>query len=395
MAAAGAEHAVHGGTVARKARRRDERLDGAGEAAPLHPPSAAAALQNVLAEGQRHRKALVARVCTAVDVLAEGKGIVAALPHQGQELAEAACPEGAVLGQGAGVLPEEVGRPQAGAVPALGAQGGQAGPEVLLPHLAQHFAAVKAGGHRLHLAADGGKLGGQLAVAAPGVGHAQAHPLRQQPLGMDLFHARGLGVLEVGEDHPAQRAGQLVQQAAGLAEVDVFGVLAQTGHLGRRQAAAELAVHDGAHPHLKGRRAGQPRAPQHIAGGVGVVAAHLPAHRAETLGKAPDQAGRVGGLPALQVGLVQVYHVQLVEPPGLDPYVAVVVLGGHCHQVQPHRRRQAVAVLVVGVVAAQLSPAGRGVDPHLPAGAKVALEPVQGRAPARPLPGQHFFGWTV
>ena len=34
VAAAGAENAVHGGTVARKTRRRDECLDGAGKAAP-------------------------------------------------------------------------------------------------------------------------------------------------------------------------------------------------------------------------------------------------------------------------------------------------------------------------------------------------------------------------
>ena len=392
MAAAGPKDAVHGRPVAPQTGRRDKGLDRAGEAAPLHPPGPAAALQDMLAEGQRHRKVLVGGVGAAVNVLAEGEGIVAALPHQRQERIEAARPQGAVFGQGAGVFPEKVGRPQAGAVPALGPQGGQAGPEVGLPHLAQHFAAVKAGGHRLHLAADGGKLGGQFAVAAPGVGDAQAHPRRQQPFGVDLFHPRGLGVLEVGKDHPAQGAGQLVQHAAGLAEIDVLGVLAQTGYLGRRQAAAELAVHDGAHPHLKGRRAGQPRAPQHIAGGVGVVAAHFPARRAEPFGQAPDQAGRVGELPALQVGLVQVHHVQLVEAPGLDPYVMVVVLGGYRHQVQPHRRRQAVAVLVVGVVAPQLGPAGGGVDPHLPPRPKVQLEPVQRRAPARPLAGQRLFG---
>ena len=118
VAAAGAENAVHGGTVACKARRRDKGLDGAGEAAPLHPPGPATALQDMLAEGQRHRKVLVGGVGAAVNVLAEGEGIVAALPHQRQERIEAARPQGAVFGQGAGVFPEKVGRPQAGAVPA-------------------------------------------------------------------------------------------------------------------------------------------------------------------------------------------------------------------------------------------------------------------------------------
>ena len=96
----------------------------------------------------------------------------------------------------------------------------------------------------------------------------------------------------------------------------------------------------------------------------------------------------MGALPFLRAGLGQVDHVQLVEPPALHPHIAVRVGRRHRDQIQRHRRGQPVAVLVVGVVAAQLRAAWRGVHPHLPPRAEVKLELFQRRAIPLPLPCQ-------
>ena len=96
----------------------------------------------------------------------------------------------------------------------------------------------------------------------------------------------------------------------------------------------------------------------------------------------------MGALTLLRAGNRQVDDVQLVEPPGLDPHITVLIAGGHGHKIQRHRRCKAVAVLVIGVVAAQLCTAGSRVDLHLPPWAEIRLELFQRGAVARPLPCQ-------
>ena len=103
----------------------------------------------------------------------------------------------------------------------------------------------------------------------------------------------------------------------------------------------------------------------------------------------------MGALPFLRLCRGQVDHIQLVEPAGLDPHIAVRVPGRYRHQIQRDRCRQPVAMLVVGVVAAQLrTPRGR-IHLHLPPRAEIQLELLQRRAVPRPLPGQFLRGGAV
>ena len=67
----------------------------------------------------------------------------------------------------------------------------------------------------------------------------------------------------------------------------------------------------------------------------------------------------------------QVDHIQLVEPAGFDPHVAVCIVRSHGHKIQRDSRRKAITVLVVGVVAAQLCAARCRINLHLPARPKV------------------------
>ena len=330
----------------------------------------------------------------AVHILAQCKGGAPAFQHQRGKIGKAFFQQSPALGQRAGIFFVIVDGTQHRAVAAGGTQPGQYCPKIGFRYLTQHFAA-QAGRHSLHLLPDGRELSGQLAVAAPGVGHAQGHAGRQQTVCVDLFHLRCGRVCEVGKNDAAHRAGQLVQLTAGFAKVSILRILADAGQCPGIQPTGVLPVPDAGHAHLKGRRAGKAAAPQNVAGRVSIKAANSLSRCTEALGNAPDQAGRVGALPFLRLCRGQVDHIQLVEPAGLDPHIAVRVPGRYRHQIQRDRRRQPVAVLVVGVVAAQLrTPRGR-VHLHLPPRAKIQLELLQRRAVPRPLPGQFLRGGAV
>ena len=96
----------------------------------------------------------------------------------------------------------------------------------------------------------------------------------------------------------------------------------------------------------------------------------------------------MGALPFLRPLHGQVDHIQLVEPAGFDPHVAVCIVRSHGHKIQRDSRRKAITVLVVGVVAAQFGPARGRVQPHLPPRPKVELKLFQCRRIACPLPPQ-------
>ena len=58
-------------------------------------------------------------------------------------------------------------------------------------------------------------------------------------------------------------------------------------------------------------------------------------------------------LPFLRACYSQINDIQFVEPTGLYPDITIRIAGCDRHKVQCHRRRKAVTVLVVGMVAAQ------------------------------------------
>ena len=164
--------------VALQQRFRHIGLNGARKAAALHPPCAAAALQDALAQRKRHRQPLMPDIRGAVHILAQCKGGAPAFQHQRGKIGKAFFQQSPALGQRAGIFFVIVDGTQHRAVTAGGTQPGQCCPKIGFRHLTQHLAA-QAGRHSLHLLPDGRDLPGQLAVAAPGVGHAQGHAGRQ------------------------------------------------------------------------------------------------------------------------------------------------------------------------------------------------------------------------
>ena len=313
---------------------------------------------------------------------------MSAFQNQLQERVEIPADQGVPLGQCAGILLKIVDRTQNSTIPAGPAQAWQSRPELLLLDLPQHLT-VQTSRHRFHFMPDGRKFTGQLAVTAPGIGHAKGHAHREQPCRVDLFYPGLLWVGKIRKDDPSHGAGQLIQQAAWFSEICIFRILADLRQLRRSQPAAIFPVQDGRHSHLEGRRAGKPAAPEHVAGGIGIEATHRLSLCPEAFRNAPDQTGRMGALSLLRLGLAQVNNIQFVEAPGFDPDKTVVTGGCHCDQIQRHRCRKTIPVLMIGVVAAQLRPARSRVNMHLPPGAIVQLKLFQRGGIPLPLAGQH------
>ena len=174
------------------------------------------------------------------------------------------------------------------------------------------------------------------------------------------------GVLEVDADDAAHRAGRLVHQAAGLAEKDVLGILADLRDADLAEFVHVIivvfAAEDRRDADLEGRRAGQAGTAQHVAGGAGVKAAHLAAVIEDTHRHAADQGGGVFSLPRLRGTDAQVHIADLFKTLGLDAHDVVLIGGDHRHDVQVDRTGQHDAVVVVGVVAADLGAAGGRVQ---------------------------------
>ena len=172
---------------------------------------------------------------------------------------------------------------------------------------------------------------------------------------------RGGRLGKVNFDDVADRAGHLVHQAAGLAEIDVFGKLGVDGDLFRRRPAPIHLVQDGADEHLKGRRRRKPAAFGDLGGGVGGEAADFPPGLPETESDPPDQGGGMGRLFGLGGEVPEVHRHHRVSF-GLDPDDRLVRGGRDREDVDIDRPRHDGAGVVVGVVAQKLHPPRRGEE---------------------------------
>ena len=205
----------------------------------------------------------------------------------------------------------------------------------------------------------------QLRLDGDGVVAGEGPEVEVQP----LHHGAGV-VLEVDCHHAAHRGGHLVQQAAGLAEKDVLRILPGLGNAGGGALAIkEQLVEDVAQQHLESGAGAEAAALEDGGGGVGVEALQLTALALEPGGYAADEGG--GGvallLPDLQA--VQLHNVH-GEALALDAD-DVLPVGSHGgNDIQVDTAGQHQAVLVVGVVAADLRAARRGEDGSLVTGAK-------------------------
>ena len=189
VAAAFAEAAVDGGLVGVQQVNGHKRLNGAGKAAALQTPRAAA-IQHALAQGQGHRHALLLRILDAVGVLVELKAGVTALDNQAQERFKIVLAHSVAELGGAAAVVIEVHRTYDGAVPHGLSQFRQSLVELVLIDLAQDLFAELLG-HTLHLMADGGIVVGQVGVAALRIADAHDKAVLRQVNGGLADHRVG------------------------------------------------------------------------------------------------------------------------------------------------------------------------------------------------------------
>ena len=359
---------------------RHKRLDGAGKAAALQAPGTAA-VQHFLAQGQRQGHALLLVVLDAVGVLVELKARVPALDDQLQEGIHVVRTHGIAQSSCTAAVVVEVDRAHNGTVAHSLAQLRDGGIKRILVHFTQDLFAHLFG-HALHLAADGGIVVGQVGVAALGVGDAHGQLVLGQVDGR-LAHDGMCRVLEVDRDNAADGAGGLIHQAAGLVKEHVLGVLADLRDLDLGEflhvVIVVLAAQDGPDADLERRRAGQAGTAQHVAGGVGVEAADLAALVDDACRHAADQRCGVLFLMLLRDKVGHIDVVDLLKAEGLDADDVLLVGGNDGHDVQVDRACQHHAVVMVGVVAADLGAAGGRVQAHGALGTEFFLKLVKER----------------
>ena len=245
---------------------------------------------------------------------------------------------------------------QHSAVATLLAAGRDIGKEGLERHIPQHLAAAHSG-HSAALVGDGGVLIGQVGMVCTGVQNAQ----RQTGLGKVHLHRLHIGVCLVGKvdgDNVAYAGGHLIHQTTGLAKVDVLCPLADLCNGDRGDLFGhEAVVQDHTDQHLKGGRGRNAAALGHVGGDVHVQTRKLCAALTEGFALAAQQGS--GGVLLLLAGgqVVKVDNAQVV-PLALYAQLVQAVGGGSSNHINIHAAGQHTAVLVVGVVAADLGAAG-------------------------------------
>ena len=185
------------------------------------------------------------------------------------------------------------------------------------------------------------------------------------------------GAGEVDGDDVAHAGSHLVHQAAGLAEVDVLSPLAdlRDGD-GGDLLGHKAVVQDDADEHLKGGRRGDTASLRHVGRDVNVQTGQLCAPLGEGGALAAQQGG--GGVLLFLVGLevVQINDAQIIAL-ALDAELVLVVGGCGGDHVDVHAAGQHPAMLIVGVVAADLGAARCAVKAGLSVGAEGLFQPVQ------------------
>src|SRR5699024_4315775 len=329
----------------------DKGLHGAGKAAPVDPDGPFAG-QQVLGGGDGDGHLLVLGVAGGDDVLQVFPAAAARLVDQGQEGVKVPGAQGGHLLFDPLVVGVDVEGPQHGPVAAGLAAGGDVGQEGLEGDAAQHVAAAD-GGHRPAVGGDGGVLVGQVGVVGARIKDAQSKAGLGEVHLDRLDHGIG-GVGKVDGDDVAHTGSHLVHQAAGLAEVDVFSPLADLGDGdGADLFGHEQLVEDGADQHLVGGAGGHAAALGHVGGDVDVQAVEGRAALGKGGALAPQDGG-AGVLLLLAGGKVRKVDDAQGVPLALDAQLAQAVGACGGDHVDVDAARQHPAVLVVGVVAADL-----------------------------------------
>ena len=186
------------------------------------------------------------------DILQVHPRAVARRVHKAQKLAKIALSERLCLRQHAAVFLKKVYRAQRSAVAALRSDLRQARKKFLLRHVAQHVLAEHAR-RGAHLGGDGSVLAREIRVIRTRVDDTERVSGARKVEIQLLDHGRG-GVCKINEHHAAHARRGLVHQPAGLAEVDILGILSDLRDLhGGKPLIKEQCITNRPNQNLKGR----------------------------------------------------------------------------------------------------------------------------------------------
>ena len=183
------------------------------------------------------------------------------------------------------------------------------------------------------------------------------------------FHFFDFGILRVtkiNRNKRADGASGLIHQAAGLAEVFVFGVLRDFRNRYRVHFAVIIQIIEhGAHEHLICRRGRKPRTGQHAGRCCRVKAADFIAVIQKALAHAAHKRRGMAEFRRLYRQIGQIHHIHRVAL-AFHAHNIVLVFCRRRNRVQIDARREHSAVIMVGVVAADLGSAGGGEQTNVP-----------------------------
>ena len=168
-----------------------------------------------------------------------------------------------------------------------------------------------------------------------------------------LLHHGGGGIGKVDGHRAAHSRAHLIHEAAGLAEVDVFGILADLRHLDGVETCAAVVVQDIRHQHLIGGGGGKPRTRQYIGGHTGIKALQCNTHLRH-LGSYATHQGGGGALLFLAGQEIIERDGQLGIALGTDADHILAIGCGAAEHIEVDAAAQDVTMLMVGVVAADL-----------------------------------------
>ena len=194
-------------------------------------------------------------------------------------------------------------------------------------------------------------------MVCAGIQDAQRQPCLGE-VHLHRFHIRVGRVCKVDGDDVAHAGSHLVHQTAGLAKVDILRPLANLCDLdGGDLFGHEAVVQDHADQHLKGGRGRNAAALGHVGSNVYVQTGEGCTPLAERFTLAAQQGH--GGVFFLLAGskVSQVDDAQIIAL-ALYPQLVQAVGGGSSDHVNVHAAGQHAAVLVVGMIAADLGAAG-------------------------------------
>ena len=284
------------------------------------------------------------------------------------------------------VLFKEVHGAQQRPVAHLAAQGRQRLIELLRAHTAQ-VRFIEQCRHFLHFRRNRRVIVCQISVIAA----RRHHDQRITVLGEVKVHRAHIGVimLEVHRHQTASRRRHLIKQTAGLAEIHVFGVLADfRARLVVDGEAVVERVKNGARHHLERRRAAQAAAGHDIRRHRRVEAADFVAQFRHPRRHAAHQRM---GFPLLLFNDIKAAQIHLDGriAVGVDFHHHIVARGNRRKRIQVDCRRQHTPAVVVGVVAANFRAAGGADHQHFAVLVKQLFMPFEQTNIASRLLHQH------